>query len=242
MAPKAKTIRITLYAPSIDVTVEDFHLAPAQPHATLLKKISTALGNISQAWPYSLKHEPIEDFKALEEGQTLLIATCYFERPLAEEVRDVMVVQPGAPERSWMALEDEKKKAYVASRLDKKVYLTLTYHETWSRLTAPSAPTIKTCLAIMEDSWGLPIDAILAFPGMIMPYGEMETWEADLLHVLAVLSEATLGQGIVVSGLIFDEVRRKRICVVEGSDLLEVGKQLYREATHAGVPKIICKG
>jgi hypothetical protein len=49
MSPKAKPIVITLYAPSIDVTIEKFHLTPSQSHATILKGISKALAVQHQA-------------------------------------------------------------------------------------------------------------------------------------------------------------------------------------------------
>jgi hypothetical protein len=230
MSPKAKPIVITLYAPSIDVTIEKFHLTPSQSHATILKGISKALGNISQAWPYNTKHEPIEDFKTLEEGQNLLIATCYSERPLADKVDDVLTVQPGAAYRAWEELDVQKKKEYIASFTESNTYLTLPYSEVQSRLTDTSVPTVKSCLATTEENWGLPLDAILGFRGMVMPYGEMETWQPELLPALAVLSGATIGQGMVISGLIIDEVKRRRGGHVEARDVVEVGRELYRKA------------
>jgi hypothetical protein len=63
-----------------------------------------------------------------------------------------------------------------------------------------------------------------------MPFGEMETWETDLLPALAVLSGAMVGQSMVVSGLIIDEVKRRHRGYVEARDVVEVGRKLYREA------------
>jgi hypothetical protein len=230
MPPIAQIKTIKLYAPSLDTSIFNFILKPSQSHATILKSISKALDNPAQAWPYNFKREPIDDFKTVEAGQTLLIATCYFERPLAEEVRDVLIVQPGAAERAWMELGVEKKREYIGSLEGDGVYLTLLFVEVKGRFARTSVPSIEACLATTEANWGLPIDAILGFQGMIMPHGEMETWEEKLVAALAVLSEATVGQGMVVSGLLMDEVKRQRGRVVDTRDVLEVGKELYRRA------------
>jgi hypothetical protein len=60
------------------------------------------LGDVAQAWPYTTKHVPVEDFKMITERQTLLIATDYFEQPLAASMKDVLIVQSGAAEKAWM--------------------------------------------------------------------------------------------------------------------------------------------
>lgn len=82
---------------------------------------------------------------------------------------------------------------------------------------------------IEEETWRLPLDAILGFQGMIMPYGS--TWEENLLPTLAILSEATLGQGMVVSALLIDEVKKNGVDVVEAAHVVKVGKRLFRKAT-----------
>jgi hypothetical protein len=88
----------------------------------------------------------------------------------------------------------------------------------------------------------LPLDAILGFQGMVMPYGEMETWEHGLLTTLGDLSKATVGQGGVVGKLVVEEVRKRIIegkekgkggdmaMVVRVEDVVAVGRELYRRA------------
>jgi hypothetical protein len=108
--------------------------------------------------------------------------------------------------------------------------LRMPFTEVRSRLVDTSLPDVESCLATMDENWGLPLDAILRFRGIVMPFGEMETWETDLLPALAVLSGAMVGQSMVVSGLIIDEVKRRHRGYVEARDVVEVGRKLYREA------------
>jgi len=228
MSPNTQIRIIRLYAPSVDKTIEQFILKPSQSYNTILKTISRVLG-IDQAWPYNLKREPVDDFKDVEAGRTLLIATCYFERPLAEEAKDILVVQPGAAEKAWMALETEKKRAYIANLEKEKIYLTLSRTEIEARLASGISPSFGACMEVIEEeTWRLPLDAILGFQGMVMPYGS--TWEDDLLPILAILSEATLGQGMVVSALLIDEVKRHGVDVVEAAHVVKLGKRLFRKA------------
>jgi hypothetical protein len=77
---------------------------------------------------------------------------------------------------------------------------------------------------------------------MVMPYGEMETWENGLLAALGALSEATVGQGGVVGRLVVEEVRKRIMggkergeggnvrMVVRVEDVVAVGRDLYRRA------------
>jgi hypothetical protein len=228
MAPNNPIRIIRLYAPSIDKTVEQFILKPSQFYSTILKTISKVLG-IDKAWPYNLKREPVDDFRDVEAGRTLLIATCYFERPLPESVKDVLVVQPGAAEKAWMALETEKKREYIAKLEKDKVYLTLSRPEIEDRLASGFSPSFEACLEVIEEeTWHLPLDAVLGFQGMFMPYGEI--WEENLLPTLAILSEATLGQGMMVSALLIDEVKRNGGHVVQAAHVVKVGKRLFRKA------------
>jgi hypothetical protein len=92
----------TLYAPSLSLTIDDFLLRSDASHATILRDIRAALGNIDQAYPYDLKRQPIECFKDFEAGKTVLVGTDYFEVPLAEKRSEVLVVQRGAAETAWM--------------------------------------------------------------------------------------------------------------------------------------------
>ncbi|KAL5118524.1 hypothetical protein ACEQ8H_003539 [Pleosporales sp. CAS-2024a] len=223
--------QIRLYAPSIDKTVEDFILKPSQAHAAVLKGISKVLGNTSQAWPYNLQHEPIEDFTTVAPGKTLLIATCYFERPLAEESKEVLSPQPGAAGIAWSALAVDKKRAYIATLDQDVIYLTLSFTEVQERHASGDEASIESCLATIEESWQLPIEAILGFQGLIMPHGDMETWETGLLPTLSVLCEATIGQGMVVSGLLIDQVERNTCSVLRTADVVVVLEQLFRKAT-----------
>jgi hypothetical protein len=145
-------------------------------------------------------------------------------------MNDVLIVQPGAASRAWVELDAVKKREYIALFEDTKIYLTLPFTEVQSRLTDTSLPDVESCLATLEENWGLPLDAILGFRGIVIPFGEMETWETELLPALAVLSEATVGQGMVVSEFIIDEVKRRHRGYVEARDVVEVGRKLYREA------------
>lgn len=62
-------------------------------------------------------------------------------------------------------------------------------------------------LTTLQDNWSVPISVVLGFQGMVMPYGEPETWEEGLLATLAVLSEAMAGQADVVATLIAKKVK-----------------------------------
>ena len=100
MARKSRTI--TLYAPSIDKTIEDFAFSPATSYNTIPKDMRAALGDIDQAYPYDLKKRPIEDFKPVESGKTILVGTDFFERVLQESDKEIVLVQAGSAEKAWM--------------------------------------------------------------------------------------------------------------------------------------------
>jgi hypothetical protein len=226
MPPKAKSIKITLYAPSIDVTIKNFPITSSQSHATILNYIRAAVHDVSQAWPYDLKHQPIEDFQALEDGQTLLIATCYFERPLSETDNKMQIVREGAAERAWMAIDVQQKKEYIASLPKEKMWITLSANEMQSRADHGTLPNLntsnETCIETMQENWGLPLKAILGYQGMVMPYGELDTWHQNILLILTVLSEASIGQGKLVSDMIVDELVSKGKAIVEAKYLKRV--------------------
>jgi hypothetical protein len=101
MPPTTTPLTITLYAPSLDLTIDDLPLRPDASYTAILSDMRTALG-AAQAYPYDVKKQPIESFKDIEAGRIVLVGTDYFERPLAEKKGDVLVVQGGAAERAWM--------------------------------------------------------------------------------------------------------------------------------------------
>jgi hypothetical protein len=100
MSSRFKTVIIALHAPSIDKTVEKFELKPSAAHAAVLQSIRAALGDVTQAWPYTTKHKPVDDFKTITEQQTLLMATDYFEQPLAPSIKDVLIVQSNTAKKA----------------------------------------------------------------------------------------------------------------------------------------------
>jgi hypothetical protein len=102
MPPFSRYVSVKLYAPSIDKSVKRFELNQSITYSAILESIRTALGDVSQAWPYNTRRTPIEDFNTVKKGQNLLIATDYFEEPLATKLKDVLIVQPGAAETAWM--------------------------------------------------------------------------------------------------------------------------------------------
>jgi hypothetical protein len=163
----------------------------------------------------------------------VLIATTYFERPLASAQKDILLLQPGSGTKSWDKLMAPEKREYITSLRKTSgspsiIYLTLPFEDVKSRMAG--GKSIAANRATMEENWGLPIDAMLGFQGLVMPYGEMETWDGELVGALAVLSEAMVGQGDVVGGMIIAKMKEGKKKVVEARDVLEMGKELYRRA------------
>ena len=113
---------------------------------------------------------------------------------------------------------------------------------TLSAVSSETDASIEEYTAVMQKNWELPLDAILGFQGMVMPAGEMKTWDTSLLATLAMFSEATVGQGDVVGGLIIKAVKlrtlkeqsqnggRRGSMVVTVEDVMGVGKELYQRA------------
>lgn len=95
-------LKITLLSPSLPLEISSFPLNPLLPYPTILAKIRLALGNIPQAYPYTTKRAPIEDFSDVKARNTVLVGTDYFEVPLAERKRGVVGVQGGEAVRAWM--------------------------------------------------------------------------------------------------------------------------------------------
>jgi hypothetical protein len=223
---------VTLRAPSIDKTTS-FTFNPFEPDSHIIRNIRIVLG-ADQAWAYNIKHQAIIDFYKIKTGATILIATDYFECPLAKFSKDVLIVQDAA-ERAWMALSSEQKRDYIQGRRElsttAKIYLTLPFADAQEMLNhATASATLASSLATIEDNWALPLDAVLGFQGLIMPYGEMEDWDKKLVPTLAVLSEATVGQGYMVGGLMIDAVKARRGKILDVRDVVDVGKELYRKA------------
>lgn len=233
MSVKCKTIPITLYAPSLDKTIENHIINPAQSYSTILQSIRKSLNTRAPVFAYNLKRLPITDFTSLNPPQTLLITTCYFERPLAVSPQTILLPQLGAAEDAWMDLSPLARRAYIkslrASSPDNGItYLALPFSIAKAHLDSPAAPCIESCLETMQQNWALPIEAILGFQGLVMPYGPMETWEEMLVPMLAVLSEVLAGQGDVVSGLLVEKVKGRGGGCVSMQDVVEIGKELYK--------------
>jgi hypothetical protein len=224
---------ITLLVPSQDLTIPT-SLDPTQPPASILQTISAALST-SIAFLYTTDHTPIVDFQRLEPNTTLLIGTCYFERPLSEEEKDVILIQPGAATELWTNLPTVEKIEYITSLREVPhyagaIYLTLTFDEFKTRMV--NARSVRASLETIEENWELPIDAALGLQGMMKPFGEVETWDPALVSALGVLSEALVGQGDVVASLLIEEMKERvgKVGVVDARDVVEVGKELYQIA------------
>jgi hypothetical protein len=231
--PRSMTVRtVTLHAPSIGKTTS-FTFNPFEPDSHIIRNIRIVLG-ADQTWAYKIKHRAIIDFSKIKTGATILIATDYFERPLAKSSKDVLIVQDAA-ETAWIALSSEQKRDYIQGRREMsttvKIYITLPFADAQEMLNhAMTSATLASSLAMIEDNWALPLDAVLGFQGLVMPYGKMEEWDKQLVPALAVLSEATVGQGYMVGGLIIDAVKARRGRIVDYKDVVDVGKELYRKA------------
>lgn len=261
MAPRAYTIKVDLYCPSMSLDITNHHINPSYSPQVILEKIGGALGTSRPCFAYTTKREHISDFSTLKSDQTLLIATSYFDRVLPETKKHVKIVQPGLAEERWMKLPVVLKKSVVEGLRkddrrardgsDETVYLTLPFevaseklgaiaessHGNTSKTSSPPLPSIEECLQTTQENWDAPIEAALGFPGLIMPYGDMEGWEDGLLATLAVLSEATVGQVDVVATLIVEEVKKRTGgsragggMVIEMGEVRSVGEGLFSRA------------
>ncbi|KAF1912682.1 hypothetical protein BDU57DRAFT_374575 [Ampelomyces quisqualis] len=230
---------ITLYAPSIDITIP-FTFTSSQPSPTILAKIRTALGT-PVAFAYDLQHRPVTNYTRLQAKQTLLIATSFFERPLDDKKRSVLVVQDGPAEKAWLALTADEKRDYIQVVRNKDdplgrdaVRLTLPVSGALQHFTRAQTPSslvpVKAHLESIQKHWSLPLDAVLGLQGLYMPCEQPETWQDGLVGMLAVLSEATVGQGDLLAAWMLEQMRRGKGKIVEKRDVEEVGRRLYREA------------
>jgi hypothetical protein len=224
---------VTLYAPSIDKTIK-FLYDPSRPHSDILASIRTALG-VDLAFAYNLKHRAVINFSKIKARTrtTLLIATDYFELPLSSSVRDVFIVQDGA-ETAWKELSLQQKRDHITAlrttSTTPKTYLTLPFADALPRLESATTTPLRSLLDIIEENWGVPIQALLGLQGLVKPFGEVESWDQGLIPAMAVLSEATVGQHQVASNLIMDAVFARKGKIVEARDVVKVGKELYRRA------------
>jgi hypothetical protein len=117
------------------------------------------------------------------------------------------------------------------------MYITLPLAVARSRMPSLHAPpAISASLAVVARNWAESLDAVLGFQGLVRPEGDVQEWDARLVGALALLSEVLVGQGMVASELVIEQVRRR----VRGSkakesggmivwweDVVEVGKELY---------------
>ena len=97
----AAPFRVAIYCPSIGKTITKAFISTSSGYDHCVQYISGLLGDPQQVWVYNLDHEPIEDFGTVTNKQILLVATNYFERPLSETNKDVLVVQGGPARRAW---------------------------------------------------------------------------------------------------------------------------------------------
>ncbi|KAH7396501.1 hypothetical protein DE146DRAFT_39770 [Phaeosphaeria sp. MPI-PUGE-AT-0046c] len=233
---KPTTIKINLYCPSLSKDIADFPLTTSLPLTTISSTLQRALETPRPVFAYDLKRAPIYDFTALQPGQTLLLASSHFERPLPPARADVQLVQAGPATEAWMRLSAAAKRDEVRDLRrregDEITYLTLPFHVASARLdaigSASVSAAVEECVATIRANWDVPMEAVLGFEGLVMPYGELETWEEDLLATLAVLSEATVGQADVVAMLIVEKVKEGGGKVVGTRDVREIGEELYR--------------
>jgi hypothetical protein len=233
MSPVIHPKTVTLYVPSTDKTIE-FTYSPKDTYSDILKSIRIVLG-VDLAFAYNTKHRAVVDFSRIKDGSTLIIATDYFELPLSPAKEDVLIIRDGA-EPAWKELSPEQKRNHVTALREisspTKTYLTLSIADVQARLesvTTTSTP-LWSSLETIQENWGLPLEAILGLQGLTMPYDEVENWDAKLMPALAVLSEATVGQGTMVSNLIIDTVSARKGKIVEATDVFDVGAELYKKA------------
>jgi hypothetical protein len=233
MPPVMYSRTVTLYAPSIDKTIK-FLYDPSRPHSDILASIRTALG-VNLAFAYNLKHRAVIDFSKIKARTctALLIATDYFELPLSSSVRDVLIVQDGA-EAAWKELSLQQKRDHITAlrttSTTPKTYLTLPFADALPWLESATTTPLRSLLDIIEENWGVPIQALLGLQGLVKPFGEVESWDKGLIPAMAVLSEATVGQHQVSSNLIMNAVFARKGQIVEARDVVQVGKELYRRA------------
>jgi hypothetical protein len=233
MPPVMYSRTVTLYAPSIDKTIK-FQYDPSKPHSDILASVRTALG-IDLAFTNNLKHRAIIDFSKIKARTrtTLLIATDYFELPLSFSAKDVFIVQDAA-EAAWKELSSQQKRDHITAlrttSTTPKTYLTLPFADALTRLESATTTPLRTLLDIIEENWGVPIQALLGLQGLVKPFGEVESWDQELIPAMAVLSEVTVGQHQVASNLIMDAVFARKGKIVEARDVVQVGKELYRKA------------
>jgi hypothetical protein len=224
---------VTLYAPSIDKTIK-FQYDPSKPHSDILASVRTALG-IDLAFTNNLKHRAIIDFSKIKARTrtTLLIATDYFELPLSFSAKDVFIVQDAA-EAAWKGLSSQQKRNHITAlrttSTTPKTYLTLPFADALARLESATTTPLRILLDIIEENWGVAIQALLGLQGLVTPFGDVESWDQKLVPAMAVLSEATVGQHQVASNLIMDAVFARKGKIVEARDVVQVGKELYRRA------------
>jgi hypothetical protein len=233
MPPVMYSRTVTLYAPSIDKTIK-FQYDPSKPHSDILASVRTALG-IDLAFTYNLKHRAIIDFSKIKARTrtTLLIATDYFELPLSFSAKDVFIVQDAA-EAAWKGLSSQQKRNHITAlrttSTTPKTYLTLPFADALARLESATTTPLRILLDIIEENWGVAIQALLGLQGLVTPFGDVESWDQKLVPAMAVLSEATVGQHQVASNLIMDAVFARKGKIVEARDVVQVGKELYRRA------------
>jgi hypothetical protein len=232
MPPVMYSRTVTLYVPSIDKTIK-FQYDPSKPHSDILASVRTALG-VDLAFAYNLKHRAIIDFSRIKARTrtTLLIATDYFELPLSYSAKDVFIVQDAA-EAAWKELSSQQKRDHITAlrtSTTPKTYLTLPIADALARLESATTMPLRILLDIIEENWGVQIQALLGLQGLVTPFGEVESWDQGLIPAMAVLSEATVGQHQVASNLIMDAVFARKGKIVEARDVVQVGTELYRRA------------
>ncbi|KAF1845520.1 uncharacterized protein K460DRAFT_110346 [Cucurbitaria berberidis CBS 394.84] len=241
--------KVKLCCPSADKGLPNVSITTSNGYDYCVQHIGALLGIDQPIWVYTLQQESVDDFSILKNGQTLLVATDYFEKPLSDSNNDVLVVTEGAAKRAWAALSRVQKRDHVATLLysetsvtGDKTYLTVPGSVVTASIatilagdtlaSTPAEPTssIDACVAIIKENWNMGLDEFLGFQGMIKPYGPVQSWNSKLLPALALLSDATAGQGHIINGLVIDAVKARRGKVVKVRDIVKVGRELYAKA------------
>ncbi|CAO2656007.1 Nn.00g048100.m01.CDS01 [Neocucurbitaria sp. VM-36] len=251
-------IKVTLYCPSLDKEIKNADIHEPDSYDNIIFYIASLLRNPPQLFVvdykpqifiYNTRREPITDFTTVTNSQTLLVATSYFELPLSPTNKDILIVQPGPAKRAWAALSRAQKRKYITTLMDspppsspEKTYLTMSRADVMASLDSILSPesskagsilhlstsTMDTHLTTIKENWDMDINACLGFQGLVRPYGPLESWKSKFIPVMALLSDATVGQGKMVSKLVIDAVfARGGPTVVQVGDLVKVGRELY---------------
>ncbi|KAF2689981.1 hypothetical protein K458DRAFT_412825 [Lentithecium fluviatile CBS 122367] len=84
-------------------------------------------------------------------------------------------------------------------------------------------PSASFCHTKLLENWQMKFDAMWAVPGhVIKPRYPESMWDPKLLSALAILSEMTIGQGLVVRRMVVRAVKRRGVEEMGVEDVLGV--------------------